>query len=98
MKLGVIVSDFRNMDDTLSRLTADNLGIIFVSNGVYHAAIKEGSKKSPLLDKSKNLFVLSEDAQTRGLSEAQIDSRVKAITYNDLVDVIFNDYEKVIWI
>ncbi len=98
MKLGVIVSDFRNMDHTLSRLTADKLGIIFVSNGVYHTAIKEGSKNSPLLDKSKNLFVLSEDAQTRGLSEAQIDSRVKAITYSDLVDVILNDYEKVIWI
>ncbi len=98
MKLGVIVSDFRNMDDTLSRLTADKLGLIFVSNGVYHAAIKEGGKKSSLLDKSKNLYVLSEDVQTRGLSEAQIDSRVKAVTYSDLVDVIFNDYEKVIWI
>ncbi len=98
MKLGVIVSDFRNMDDTLSRLAADKLGLIFVSNGVYHTAIKEGNKKSSLLDKSKNLYVLSEDAQTRGLSEAQIDSRVKAITYSDLVDVILNDYEKVIWI
>ncbi len=98
MKLGVIVSDFRNMDDTLSRLTADKLGLIFVSNGVYHAAIKEGGKKSSLLDKSKNLYVLSEDVQTRGLSEAQIDSRVKAVTYSDLVDIIFTDYEKVIWI
>ena len=98
MKLGVIVSDFRNMDDTLSRLKADKLGIIFAGNGVYHAAVKEGGKKSSLLDKSQNLYVLSEDAQTRGLSEAQIDSRVKAITYSDLVDVIFNDYEKVIWI
>ena len=86
------------MDDTMSRLTADKLGIIFVSNGVYHTAIKEGSKKSPLLEKSKDMYVLSEDAQTRGLSEAQIDSRVKAITYSDLVDVIFNDFEKVIWI
>ncbi len=98
MKLGVIVSDFRNMDDTVSRLTADKLGLIFVGNGVYHTAIKEGGKKSSLLEKSKNLYVLSEDAQTRGLTEAQIDSRVKAVTYNDLVDVIFNDFEKVIWI
>lgn len=98
MKLGVIVSDFRNMDDTLSRLTADKLGLIFVSNGVYHTAVKEGGKRSPLLDKSKNLFVLSEDAETRGLAAAGIDSRVKSITYSDLVDVILNDYDKVIWI
>ncbi len=98
MKLGVLVSDFRNMDDTLSRLKADTLGIILVSNGVYHAKVKENGKQSPLLEKSPRLYVLSEDIQTRGLSESEIDSRVKPITYNDLVDLIFNEYEKVIWI
>lgn len=98
MKLGVLVSDFRNIDDTLSRLKADTLGVILVSNGVYHAAVKEGGKKSSILEKSPHLYVLSEDLQTRGLSEAEIDSSVKSITYSDLVDVIFNEYEKVIWI
>jgi sulfur relay protein TusB/DsrH len=98
MKLGVLVSDFRNMDDTLAKLTAEKLGVILVSNGVYHAAAKEGGKKSSLLEKSPNLYVLSEDLQTRGFSEAEIDSRVKSITYSDLVDLVFNEYEKVIWI
>jgi sulfur relay protein TusB/DsrH len=98
MKLGVLVSDFRNMDDTLSRLKADSLGIILVSNGVYHATVKEGGKPSPLLEKSPLLYALSEDLQSRGFSEAGIDSRVKSITYNDLVDLIFNEYEKIIWI
>lgn len=98
MKLGVLVSDYRNMDDTLLRLKAERLGVILVGNGVYHAAVKEGGKKSPVLEKSSHLYVLSEDLQTRGLSEAEIDSRVKPVTYSDLVDVIFNEYEKIIWI
>ncbi|HET6516483.1 MAG TPA: DsrH/TusB family sulfur metabolism protein [Thermodesulfovibrionales bacterium] len=98
MKLGILVSDFRNMDDTVSRLTADKLGVIFVSNGVYHAAVKENGKASPLLDKTPNLYVLSEDLRTKGFSEALIDSRVKSITYSDLVDLIFSEYEKVIWV
>jgi sulfur relay protein TusB/DsrH len=98
MKLGVLVSDFRNMDNTLSRLRADKLGFILVSNGVYHATVKEGGKASPVLDLTSDLYVLTEDLQTRGFSEADIDSRVKAITYSDLVDMIFTEYEKTIWI
>lgn len=97
MKLGVLVSDYRNMDDTLSRLKADTLGIILVSNGVYHAKVKENGKPSRVLEKSPNLYALSEDVQTRGL-ENELDSRVKSITYNDLVDLILNEYEKIIWI
>ena len=68
MKLGVLVSDYRNMEDVVSRLTADKLGLIFVSNGVYHAAVKEGGKASSLLDKTPNLYVLAEDLQTKGFS------------------------------
>lgn len=98
MKLGVLVSDFRNMDDTLSRLKAEKLGLILVGNGVYHAAVKEGGKKSPVLEKSSHLYALSEDLQTRGLAESGIDSRVKLVTYGDLVDVLFNEYDKIIWI
>lgn len=97
MKLGVLVSDFRNMDNTLSRLRADKLGFILVSNGVYHATVKEGGKPSPILDLTSDLYVLAEDLQTRGFSEADIDSRVKTITYSDLVDMIFTEYEKTVW-
>ena len=98
MKLGVLVSDFRNMDDIVSRLKADKLGVIFVSNGVYHAAVKEGGKKSSILEKSPHLYVLSEDLESRGFAESEIDSRVRSITYSGLVDLIFNEYEKIIWI
>ena len=98
MKLGVLVSDFRNMDDIVSRLKADKLGVIFVSNGVYHAAVKEGGKKSSILEKSPHLYVLSEDLESRGFSESEIDDRVRSITYSGLVDLIFNEYEKIIWI
>ncbi|HXX80791.1 MAG TPA: sulfurtransferase complex subunit TusB [Thermodesulfovibrionales bacterium] len=98
MTLGVLVSDFRNMDNILSRLKADKLGVILVSNGVYHAAVKEGGKKSSILEKSPHLYVLSEDLHSRGFAESEIDTRVKSITYSDLVDLIFNEYEKIIWI
>ncbi len=98
MKLGVLVSDFRNVDETLSRLRADKLGVILVSNGVYHAAATQNGKKSSILEKSPHLYVLSEDLQSRGFSEKEIDNRVKSITYSDLVDLIFTEYEKIVWI
>ncbi|OGW31900.1 MAG: hypothetical protein A2X59_01760 [Nitrospirae bacterium GWC2_42_7] len=98
MKLGVIMSDYRTGSDVIDRLTAEKLGIIFVGNGVYHAASKEAGKASSILDKTNNLYVLTEDLESRGLTSANLDSRVKAITYSDVVDLIFNDYEKTIWL
>lgn len=97
MKLCVLVSDYRNMDDTVSRLEADKLGLVFVSNGVYHAAVKEAGKASPLLEKSPNLYALAEDLQVKGL-DAALDPRVRTVTYGDLVKLIFDEYEKVIWV
>ena len=98
MKLGVIMSDYRTGSDVVDRLTAEKLGIIFVGNGVYHAAAKETGKASSVLEKTANLYVLTEDLETRGLTSANLDSRVKAVTYSDLVDLIFTDYEKTIWL
>lgn len=98
MRLGVLVSDFRGLDDAVSRLRADKLGIILVGNGVYHATIKEAGRPSSILGLSGELYALTEDLQSRGFSDADVDSRVRAITYDDLVDLIFNDYEKIIWV
>ncbi len=98
MKLAVFVSDFRNTVDTLERLTAEKLGIILVENGVYHAAIKENGAPSSLLKKPANFYALSEDLETRGLTSSDVDSNVKIVTYSDVVDLIFNDYEKLAWL
>ena len=98
MKLGVIMSDYRTGSDVIERLSADKLGIIFVGNGVYHAAAKEAGKTSSILEKTGNLYVLTEDLETRGFTSANLDSRVKAVTYSDVVDLIFNDYEKFVWL
>ena len=98
MKLGVIMSDYRTGSDVIDRLTAEKLGIIFVGNGVYHAAAKEAGKTSSILEKTANLYVLTEDLESRGFTSANLDSRVKAVTYSDVVDLIFNDYEKTIWL
>ncbi|WP_333652656.1 DsrH/TusB family sulfur metabolism protein [Dissulfurispira sp.] len=98
MKLGVFMSDFRSGSDIIERLSAEKLGIIFVGNGVYHATVEENGKASPVLDKSATFYVLTEDLESRGFGSADVDSRVKPVTYSDVVDLIFNDYEKIIWI
>jgi sulfur relay protein TusB/DsrH len=98
MKLGVFVSDYAMASDTLERIQAEKLGLILVANGVYHATIKEGGKPSSLLEKSAECYVLSEDLQTRGIEESAVDGKAKVVTYSDLVDVIFNDYEKIAWL
>ena len=98
MKLAVFVSDFKLTCDTLDRLKADKLGVIFVANGVYHATTKEDGKSSPLLDKTPNLYALSEDIQTRGMNDADVDKRVKVVNYGDVVDIIFNEYDKLAWL
>ena len=99
MKLGVVVSDLRRTEDTLERLTAEKLGVVLALNGVYHAVIKEGGQASTLLAKEgAEFYAVKEDLETRGYSEADLDSKVKMITYSDLVDLIMNDFEKTAWL
>lgn len=98
MKLGVFVSDYKLCVDTLERLRAEKLGIILVANGVYHATVKENGKASALLEKTPNLYALSEDIQTRGIQESDVDKRVKLVNYGGLVDLIFGEYEKLAWL
>lgn len=98
MKLGVFVNDYKNTVETVDRLKAEKLGLIFIQNGVFHATLKENGKASPLLDKTASFYALAEDLATRGLTAAEVDSRVKVVTYDDVVDLIFNDYEKLAWL
>ncbi len=98
MKLGVFVNDYKSTVETVDRLKAEKLGIIFIQNGVFHATLKENGKSSPLLDKTANFYALAEDLATRGLADTDVDSRVKVVNYSDVVDLIFNDYEKLIWV
>ncbi len=98
MKLAVFKSDFRTGGDMLDRLSAEKLGIIFVGNGIYHAAVKEAGAADPVLQKSANFYVLAEDLEIRGFNAAQVPGNVKVINYDDLVDLMFNDYEKIVWI
>lgn len=98
MKLAVFVSDYRMTVDTMERLKPEKLGVILVGNGVYHATVKENGKASPLLNTAADFYLLSEDLETRGLGGADIKKNIKIITYSDLVDVIFNEYEKLAWL
>lgn len=98
MKLAAFVSDYRMTVDTLDKLKPEKLGLIFVQNGVYHATTKENGKPSPLLQTSADFFVLSEDLETRGLKSSAVDGKVKVITIGDIVDLIFNEYDKTAWL
>lgn len=98
MKLAVFVSDYRLSVDTLGRMKPEKMGIILVQNGVYHAAVKEGGKASSLLDYSADYYALQEDLDTRGIDASGLDSKVKVVNIGDVVDLIFNDYEKTAWL
>ncbi len=97
MKLAAFVSDYKMTVDTLEKLKPEKLGIILVGNGVYHATVKENGNASPILNTSAEFYALSEDLDTRGLG-SKVDSKVKVINYGDVVDLIFNDYDKTAWI
>lgn len=97
MKLGVFVSDYKLTADILDRVKAERLGIILVQNGIYHATTKENGKSSPLLDKTPNIYALSDDVQVRGLKVTDVDKRVKVVSYGDIVDLMFNEYDKTAW-
>jgi sulfur relay protein TusB/DsrH len=98
MKLAVFVSDYGLTVDTLERLRPEKMGIILVQNGVYHASIKENGKASSIMDSSADLYALKEDLETRGLDSSKIDGKVKVVTFGDVVDLIFNDYDKTAWL
>jgi sulfur relay protein TusB/DsrH len=98
MKLAVFVSDYRLSVDTLERMKPEKMGIILVQNGVYHASVKEGGKASSLLDYSADYYAVQEDLDTRGIDASKLDSKVKVVTISDVVDLIFNDYEKTAWL
>ena len=99
MKLAVFLSDLRRTEDTYERLKADKLGVILVENAIYHAVLKEGAKDSPVLGKAgASFYVLADDLETRGFTAAQVNPKVKVVSYGDIVDLIMNDYEKTAWL
>ncbi len=98
MKLGVFVSDYQLTVNTLERLKSDQLGVFLVENGVYHATVLQNGKGSPVLDVAPRVYALREDLETRGYGADAVDSRVKVVSYGDVVDLIFNDYPKLAWL
>lgn len=99
MKLAVFLSDWRRAEETLEKVKADKLGVILVENGIYHAVVKEGGKDSPVLAKSgATFYALADDLETRGFNAANLNSKVKAVSYGDIVDLIMNEYEKTAWL
>ncbi len=99
MKLAVFLSDWRRTEDSFERMKADKMGVVLVGNGIYHAVVKENGKDSPVLSKAgASYYVLADDLEIRGYTSANVNSKVKVISYGDIVDLIMNDYEKTAWL
>ncbi len=99
MKLVAFVSDYNMTVDTLDRLKPEKLGILLVENGVYHATTKKDGQASSLLNYSANYYVLQEDLETRGFSaENLVDDKIKVVNMGDVVDLMFNEYDKTAWL
>ncbi len=99
MKLAVFLSDWNRTEATLERLKADKMGVILVGNGIYHAVVKTGGKDSPVLSTAgASFYVLADDLETRGYAAANVNSKVKVVSYGDIVDLIMKDYEKTAWL
>jgi sulfur relay protein TusB/DsrH len=99
MKLAVFLSDWRRTENSFERITASSLGVILVGNGIYHAVVKEGGKDSPVLSKAgATFYVLSDDLETRGYTAANVNAKVKVISYGDVVDLIMDTYEQSAWL
>lgn len=97
MKLGIFVSDFRYDVKTLDKVKTDEIGIFLVQDGVYNAILKENGKSFDILEKGK-VFALGDDIKFRGFKEDQVDERVEVVGYEDIVDLMMNNYEKLIWL
>lgn len=99
MKLAAFLSEWKRTEDTLEHLKAEKLGVILVGNGIYHAVMKEGGKDSPVLSKAgATFYCLSDDLETRGFTAANVNAKVKVVSYADIVDLIMNDYDKSAWL
>ncbi len=99
MKLALFLSDLRRTEDTYDRLKAEKLGVILVENGIYHAVMKEGGKDSPVLSKAgATFYALADDLEMRGFTAANVNPKVKVVSYGDIVDLIMNEYEKTAWL
>ncbi|KWT83681.1 MAG: sulfurtransferase complex subunit TusB [Nitrospirota bacterium] len=98
MKVGVFLSEHTKSNDTLDRLSAGSFDLVLVQNAVYSAALKENGQKSPVLGKGAKVYALSEDLVSRGIEPSQVDSGVTVVDYDGLVDIIFNEFGKTIWL
>ena len=99
MKLVAFVSDYRMNVDTLDKMKPEKLGIVLVQNGVYHATTKENGNASSMLNHSADYYVLLNDLETRGLTaDDVIDDKIKVIGFGDVVDLMFNEYDKTAWL
>jgi len=97
MKLAVFVNQY-DVPEVLDRFKADRFGIILVQNGVYHATVKKNGQSSDVLSRDAEFYALEEDLLSRGFTADKVDPKVKVINFEGLVDLIFNEYEKFLWL
>lgn len=99
MKLGVILSENVRTESTYERLQAEKLSVVLAGNGIYHAVTKMNGKASDVLSKQADFYVLTEDLESRGFTSADlVDTKIKPIGYDGLVDLIMDQHDKFVWL
>jgi len=99
MKLGVILSEAKRTEQTYERLEAEKLSVVLAGNGIYHGVIKQNGKTSDVLDKKADFYILTEDLESRGFTAGDlVDSKIKPIGYDGLVDLIMDEHDKFVWL
>jgi|GEM_PF-326040 len=99
MKLGVILSEAVRTEETYDRLQAEKLSVVLAGNGIYHAVSKNNGKASDVLNKNADFYVLTEDLESRGFTASDlVDSKIKPIGFDGLVDLIMDQHDKFMWL
>ncbi len=94
MAFAVFVNSIGCVDAvTLERLKVDDLRIVLVQDGVYHLFIKD----SPVKKKDAKVYVLKEDLESRGFSAENV-SDAEVVDYSKLVDLMMEEFNKMVWL
>lgn len=97
MDVLIFLSSYHSGAEVVETLSGDGVGIVLAGNAVYHAVIKERGRPSPLLSTKARFYILREDLESRGFDVGQVPATIRSVTYDDLVDLMFNDYKKAVF-
>ncbi len=93
MAFAIFIHSLNFDREIFDRLEIEDLRIVLVQDGVYHATIED----SPVFKKKAKVYILEEDMVARGIKKEDIKKDVEIVNYSKLVDLIMQEFDKVVW-